>query len=357
LSNCSKSNDKSVEAPSLIYNYSNGILIDLAPASALQRMITVVITGNGYGVDPINTIIQGYHYTPQGTIIQCKQTNYGAQMRAAIFMIHGGRLKVWTEQPTAYCTLNIRAFCNGWIENSISVGNSALPAGTNLTTCSLRSLGGGVINSDITVNGDVNISGGYLKVGGKNFRGWGFSSGNVYYLGLSGDDKYIRMYNNDISVMNGISYLGSPSGRFIKLYSTQAVDVSSDIRRKTNILTYDEKIESFYDKLKPISYELINGHSGRKHYGFIAQEVESAMNEVGLDYKDMALLQKAPMDAEGNEIDPTTIVDYSTDERIVDYEYSLAYTEMISINTHMIQKLRAEITRLKNEISEIKGLG
>lgn len=213
------------------------------------------------------------------------------------------------------------------------------------------------VASGLSVNGDINVSNGYLKVGGKNFRGWGFSSGNVYYLGLSGDDKYIRMYNNDISVMNGISYLGSPSGRFIKLYSTQAVDVSSDIRRKTNILTYDEKIESFYDKLKPISYELINGHSGRKHYGFIAQEVESAMNEVGLDYKDMALLQKAPMDAEGNEIDPTTIVDYSTDERIVDYEYSLAYTEMISINTHMIQKLRAEITRLKNEISEIKGLG
>ncbi len=213
------------------------------------------------------------------------------------------------------------------------------------------------VASGLSVNGDINVSNGYLKVGGKNFRGWGFSSGNVYYLGLSGDDKYIRMYNNDISVMNGISYLGSPSGRFIKLYSTQAVDVSSDIRRKTNILTYDEKIESFYDKLKPISYELINGHSGRKHYGFIAQEVESAMNEVGLEYKDMALLQKAPMDAQGNEIDPTTIVDYSTDERIVDYEYSLAYTEMISINTHMIQKLRAEITQLKNEISEIKGLG
>jgi len=206
-------------------------------------------------------------------------------------------------------------------------------------------------------NADVIINGGFLTIGGKKNRGWGFSSGNRYWFGLSGDDVYVRMYNDAVSVLNGVSYLGSPSGRFIKLYSTQAVDVSSDIRRKTNILTYDEKIESFYDKLKPISYELINGHSGRKHYGFIAQEVESAMNEVGLEYKDMALLQKAPMDAEGNEIDPTTIVDYSTDERIVDYEYSLAYTEMISINTHMIQKLRQEITKLKNEISEIKGLG
>lgn len=216
---------------------------------------------------------------------------------------------------------------------------------------------GSNVGCDLEVNGDVIINSGFLVIGGKKNRGWGFSSGNNYWFGLSGDDKYVRMYNNDISVMNGVSYLGSPSGRFIKLYSTQAVDVSSDIRRKTNILAYDEKIESFYDKLKPISYELINGHSGRKHYGFIAQEVESAMNEVGLDYKDMALLQKAPMDAEGNEIDPTTIVDYSTDERIVDYEYSLAYTEMISINTHMIQKLRQEITQLKNEISEIKGLG
>lgn len=209
----------------------------------------------------------------------------------------------------------------------------------------------------VVTDADIGINGGFLSIGGKINRGWGFSSGNTYWFGISGDDKYVRMYNDDVTVANGVSYLGSPSGRFIKLYTTQAVDVSSDIRRKTNILAYDDKIESFYDKLKPVSYELIKGHSGRKHYGFIAQEVEDAMNQVGLNYKDMALLQKAPMDAEGNEIDPTTIVDYSADERIVDYEYSLAYTEMISINTHMIQKLRAEITQLKNEISEIKGLG
>jgi len=206
-------------------------------------------------------------------------------------------------------------------------------------------------------NADVIINSGFLIIGGKKNRGWGFSSGNKYYLGLSGDDTYVRMYNDDVTVANGVTYLGSPSGRYIKVYSTQAADVSSDRRKKTNILSYDEKIEKFYDELKPISYELINGHSGRKHYGFIAQDVEDAMGIAGLDYKDMALLQKAPMDAQGNEIDPTTIVDYSTDERIVDYEYSLAYTEMISINTHMIQKLRAEITQLKKEISEIKGLG
>lgn len=210
----------------------------------------------------------------------------------------------------------------------------------------------------LTVTGaDVIINSGFLVIGGKQFRGWGFSSGNKYWLGISGDDTYVRMYNNDVTVANGVAYLGSPSGRYIKVYSTQAADVSSDRRKKTNILAYDEKIETFYDNLKPISYELINGHSGRKHYGFIAQDVEDAMGIAGLDYKDMALLQKAPMDANGEEIDPTTIVDYETDERIVDYEYSLAYTEMISINTHMIQKLRAEITQLKNEISEIKGLG
>ncbi|WP_346878755.1 MULTISPECIES: phage tail spike protein [unclassified Clostridium] len=207
---------------------------------------------------------------------------------------------------------------------------------------------------------DVIINSGFLVIGGKKNRGWGFSSGNNYWFGLSGDDVYVRMYNDAVNVLNGVSYLGSPSGRFIKLYSTQAADVSSDRRKKNNILAYDEKIETFYENLKPISYELINGHSGRKHYGFIAQDVEDAMDVAGLDYKDMALLQKAPMDAKGNEIDPTSIVDYSTDERIVDYEYSLAYTEMISINTHMIQKLRAEITQLKNEINEIneiKGLG
>ncbi len=232
-----------------------------------------------------------------------------------------------------------------------------------IATNNMKFYQGGVAKYTITPAGlyldgaDLIINGGFLTIGGKQFRGWGFSSGNKYWLGISNDDKYVRMYNNDVTVANGVTYIGSPSGRYIKVYSTQAADVSSDRRKKTNILAYDEKIETFYDNLKPISYELINGHSGRKHYGFIAQDVEDAMGVAGLDYKDMALLQKAPMDVNGNEIDPTTIVDYSTDERIVDYEYSLAYTEMISINTHMIQKLRQEITQLKNEISEIKGLG
>lgn len=221
--------------------------------------------------------------------------------------------------------------------------------------------GSAILKGGLSASGDVNISGGYLKVGGKNFRGWGFSSGNVYYLGLSGDDKYVRMYNGDITVANGVSYLGSPSGRFIKLYCSQAVDVSSDLRKKDNVLPYDAQLETFYDLLNPISYTLKQGHSGRRHLGFIAQEVEQAMTEVGMEYKDLSFLQKAPLDESGNEIDPTTITDYKTDERIKDYEYSLAYTELIALNTHMIQKLKEEnkkltdeVNFLKNEINEIK---
>lgn len=211
------------------------------------------------------------------------------------------------------------------------------------------------VANGISTNGDVSISGGYLKVGGKNFRGWGFSSGNVYYLGLSGDDKYVRMYDNNINVVNGISYLGSPSGRFIKLYSTQAVDVSSDLRKKDNISPYDTQLEMFYDLLNPISYTLKDGHSGRRHLGFIAQEVEQAMSDVGMEYKDLSFLQKAPMDENGEEIDPSTITDYDTDERIKDYEYSLAYTELISLNTHMIQKLKEENKKLKDDINKLKA--
>ncbi len=203
-------------------------------------------------------------------------------------------------------------------------------------------------------NRNIVIDSGFLIIGGKINRGWGFSSGNKYWFGISADDTYVRMYNDDVTVADGVSYLGSPSGRFIKLYSTQAVDVSSDFRKKDNIMPYDTQLEMFYDLLRPISYTLKQGHSGRRHLGFIAQEVEEAMNEVGMEYKDLSFLQKAPIDINGNEIDPTTIENYETDERIADYDYSLAYTELIALNTHMIQKLREENQQLKNEIIEIK---
>lgn len=209
-------------------------------------------------------------------------------------------------------------------------------------------------DSTLTCNGNLQVNGKYISVGKNKMKGWAFTSGSNYWFGLSSTDEYVRMYTDDIKVVNGKTYLGSPEGRFIKLFTTQAVDVSSDIRIKTDIEAYNEQHEKFFTLLKPICYKLKEGHSGRKHFGFVAQEVEEAMIECGMDYKDMAFLQKAPLDENGEEIPPNTIENYNTDPRIKDYTYSLAYTELISLNTHMIQKLMNKIDMLTNELDRVR---
>ena len=154
----------------------------------------------------------------------------------------------------------------------------------------------------------------------------------------------------------GDSYLGSSRNRWERLFTHNSPDISSDVRHKENIASCDDKIYTLYSQLNPCSWTRIDGDSGRRHYGFIAQEVEAAMKAAGMEYHDFAFLQKCPLDVQGEIIDPTTIKDYDNDARIADYEYSLCYDEMISVNTHMIQKLQNENKELIKQIDELKRL-
>ena len=43
-----------------------------------------------------------------------------------------------------------------------------------------------------------------------------------------------------------------------------------------------------FKKLQPVSFQVIDGTSGQTHTGFIAQDVEEAMSEVGLTDQDFA---------------------------------------------------------------------
>ena len=94
--------------------------------------------------------------------------------------------------------------------------------------------------------------------------------------------------------------------------------------------------------LKPATFKYNNGHGGRLHSGFIAQDVEDALHNAGLSNMDFAGLVIAPIE-EVNEADGIT-----------DNYYKLRYGEFISLNTHMIQKLYRRITKLENELQSLK---
>ena len=81
--------------------------------------------------------------------------------------------------------------------------------------------------------------------------------------------------------------------------------------------------------LKPITYELISDR-GQSHCGFIAQWTKEAM------------LKNKILDSEFG------VYIHENDE------YGMAYEEMVSLNTHMIQKTILRVNKHDEEISKLK---
>lgn len=102
----------------------------------------------------------------------------------------------------------------------------------------------------------------------------------------------------------------------------------SDRKLKSNIKDIDIDI---IDSLRPVEYKLINESSGVTHYGFIAQDVEDTLSNVGVNYK-------------------TGIVHYDKNEETNEKtNYALAYEEIIPLLVKKCQELQQEINELKEK--------
>ena len=129
--------------------------------------------------------------------------------------------------------------------------------------------------------------------------------------------------------------LGRANWRWKNIYANTSTITTSDAREKENIKSITvQEAKDLIMGLKPVSYKFINGTSDRTHRGLIAQEVESLIEEIGLDTKDFAGLIKTPReDSDGNVID--------------DYVYGLRYEEFIAPLIKMCQSLQNEVDDLK----------
>lgn len=118
-----------------------------------------------------------------------------------------------------------------------------------------------------------------------------------------------------------------------RVHSDTEIDVGSDARLK-NTVEYDlaGQYGDFYRRLRPCRFKYNNGTSDRFHTGFIAQEVEQAIADSGLDTKDLAALVK--------------------DE---DGMYALRYAELIALNTAMIQRLMTRVDELEERLKKLEG--
>ena len=150
----------------------------------------------------------------------------------------------------------------------------------------------------------------------------------------SQDIKFDASHNLNPSTTNYIS-LGTSNKQYKNVYGqnlyVNGSAVSSDRNLKEEIEPLDDKHVEFFKNLKPVSYKFKDGTSGRRHTGFIAQEVEEAIEEAGMTDKDMAAVVK--------------------DES----QYYLRYEEIIAVQTKVIQDLMARVEKLEAKVNKLES--
>lgn len=116
---------------------------------------------------------------------------------------------------------------------------------------------------------------------------------------------------------------------------TVSNSTTSDFRYKNSIMELSSAYSTLFDNLIPKKFKYNDGTSNRFHTGFIAQDVNEAIKNSGLTTQDFA----------------ATVLFNKGEEN---EQWTLRYEEFIALNTWQIQKLKQRVTKLENEIKEIK---
>ena len=168
------------------------------------------------------------------------------------------------------------------------------------------------------------------------------TSGALRFSAFEGD-VFIQSYDGYVTLdgWSGVSchgdFLPGANDRYnlgdgglvwADIYAASGTINTSDREKKEAIVYGLYKLDGLLDKLEPCTFRFMDGTSGRSHAGFIAQDVEEALEELGLTTADFAGLVKSPREDGG-------------------YDYFLRYNEFIPINTWEIQKLKARVAKLE----------
>lgn len=168
-------------------------------------------------------------------------------------------------------------------------------------------------------------------------------SGSTYghvVIGAQGTERGVEVRPSSDS----IGSLGYSGCRWKYMYSVNGVSTSSDERLKENVSDDFTKLTEAFLKLRPVTFEYADIKDGKTRIGFIAQELEKAFREVGLDPDKFALLQKDELDPEGD------MAKFIGDTVV----YSLNYAEFGPWAMAMLQMLWGDFNTLKAEHEQNK---
>lgn len=187
--------------------------------------------------------------------------------------------------------------------------------------------------------------------------------GNAINFAVGGDSPtgstYRRLtwntYGESVAYLtcaaNGISHLGSSSNKWKNVYATTGTIQTSDRNAKKNIEDMDDRYIQLFDMVRPVTYQLLVGD--RIHTGFISQEVEEAMEKVGLTAEELGFFCKDIQveiveDEDGKEYQKEVLDENGNPV----YIYSLRYEEYIAIMAEKIHRLEARLERLEAALKE-----
>ncbi len=304
-------------------------------------------------------------YIPHRNGIGGDSTVYG---QLIMFPMTGavGTVYIYTKQagnwtaPQAYHAGDYLPLSGGTLTGDVSVpDNKALKAGNKvqiITTeeggnIAWQSPNGTKYEMDSFSNEFARI---YSGDGDKHiFRLYANGQFDTFYL--QSDNGALRDRTGDNRINSGTS-----GHRWKQVYAGAATISTSDRNLKKDIKELDESHLKFFLLLTAVSYQFIDGDSGRTHIGFIAQDVEGAMAQCGLTALDFAgfckdvKVQTVPVEKEVELEDGTikTYTDY-VDEAVLDadgnpkYIYSLRYEEFIALVTYATQKLYKKVDEME----------
>lgn len=125
---------------------------------------------------------------------------------------------------------------------------------------------------------------------GSMFIASGWDRTNKYHASIEvdGNSEEVQIKGDVIPNADDVYNLGSPNFVWSAIYCSTNELNGSDRNIKNSIEALPEKYVRMFELVEPKRYKLNSGTSGRFHAGFIAQEVEAAMQKCGITSQEFA---------------------------------------------------------------------
>lgn len=169
------------------------------------------------------------------------------------------------------------------------------------------------------------------------------SKGNLFMRSGDGTYVYVNTSKEIIAGAGGgalrpsgtTTNLGTSSYAWSNIYSSTGEIKQSDRNLKNNIEELPNKYITLFDNITPKRFKMNDGTSNRYHVGYIAQEVEEAMDIAGIDSKEFGgFIRDYIVDEDGNK----------TDEEIL----MLRYGEFDAIYAAKIKQIESRLNKLES---------